>query len=446
MNVFKVTKATVAALSFTAMTQFGALALAEGPSGTGGGDQFVRDFVAVATQEVYPYLKNFGKSLDRRVEAEDFLLAVNPKDIESQNRVYEKCDPRSHEEKEREVEVCYNADLDRYYISRTLYPLKQMNMASKRALVAHEIFRKMGIEGDGYEVSKQMPILDGKSKSNSSKNVAVNLFGNSSEAGRDSDEVLKQLANEMTTSLLEIQKLIDADDAAAALTLSKRTLDTVRVKIGIDPKAKLKENFLVPAVFVESAKQFDDLSSDQKELVVSTIASLRGGLYLDILNLAKRTTLLYITALHDLVKRDGGLLNDDQNKIINDLVTASVWPIAIKDRKGHNIAVFDDEIANDDHTYMFNREMKSYVVNNKDLKISEREFENRKSKAKETAQKELFDIWLKENPDNLSKARVCQKYTKEEAPKRLCAGQDNCTFGSATVSIECGGKIYKYNF
>ena len=189
-----------------------------------------------------------------------------------------------------------------------------------------------------------------------------------------SRQVLQDLSTKMTQRLNDIQTALDTHQENYAMSLAKNTLDEVKIKTGIDPKAKLREKFLVPTVFPENTKSMDSLSEDQKNLIIQTIKDFRGGLYLDIVNLSKRTTLLYIKALHAVIIKSGSLMIEDRNKIIKDLATISIFPMPVQDKKGQTITVYDDQVANEDHVYMFNREIKMYLLNAKDLGISEVDF------------------------------------------------------------------------
>ncbi len=132
-----------------------AIPFAQAGSGTsGGGDAYTLDFVQTATQFVYPWLVQNGAKLLPPVDPSTFLLSINPASIETLDRVYESCDETNSG---REVQACYNSNTGKTYLSRNNYPVNS-NSPSKVGLVAHEIFRKMGIEGDGYEITKQMSI------------------------------------------------------------------------------------------------------------------------------------------------------------------------------------------------------------------------------------------------------------------------------------------------
>ncbi len=188
-------------------------------------------------------------------------------------------------------------------------------------------------------------------------------------------QALNELSKVMSVRLSEIQNKTVAGETEVALSLAKQTLDEVRVKVGIDPKANLRRKFLVPLTFPENATSMRSLSESQQEIVIRTVQNFRGGLFLDILNLSKRTSLLYIQALHEQIIKSGGLTTEDRNKIVKDLAQASIISLPIQDRNGVQIIVFDEEVANEDHIYMFNREIKMYLLNAQDLKISEVDFD-----------------------------------------------------------------------
>ncbi len=126
---------------------------------SGGGDEYTLDFIKTATQVVYPWLMENGKTLSPAVDANAFLLATSPKDISSIDKVYESCDGS---DTGREVEACYSGTSGKIYLSLSRYVVSAKPTPAKIGLVSHEIFRKMGIEGDGYEITKQMPIAQEK--------------------------------------------------------------------------------------------------------------------------------------------------------------------------------------------------------------------------------------------------------------------------------------------
>lgn len=141
------------------------LVQARGGIDTGGGDNYVLDFVMVANQNLYPWLQENGSKLKPPVDAEKFQGLICPNNISSTDKVFEACDGSNNG---REVAACYNQKENHIYLSRAMYPISEKLTPSKLGLVAHEVFRKMGIEGDGYEVTRQMAIAtvngEGQSK------------------------------------------------------------------------------------------------------------------------------------------------------------------------------------------------------------------------------------------------------------------------------------------
>lgn len=200
----------------------------------------------------------------------------------------------------------------------------------------------------------------------------------SSQEMASQTQVLAGLQSEMTAKFTEIESLIASGDSRRALGLAKSVLDSVKVKTGIDPKNKIREKFLVPLKFPANARSMQDLNEDQRITVIRTISEFRGGLYLDILNLSKRTTLLYIKALQAELSRSGGLTNTDKRKIVNDLVEASLIRMQVEDKAKGVITVFDEDVANEDHTYLFDRELKMFLLQNNELRITEEVFESEK--------------------------------------------------------------------
>jgi hypothetical protein len=187
---------------------------------------------------------------------------------------------------------------------------------------------------------------------------------------------LIELQQDMTTKFAQIESDLASGSHGSALLLAKQTLDSVRAKTGIDPKLKIQESFLVSTTFKAGAKDFSDLDEAQRIRVIRAVSDFRGGLYMDIMNLSKRTTLLYIRALKQQMEKNGGLNNEDKKKIINDLVRTSLVPMKIEDKKRQTIIAFDEDIANEDHIYMFNREVKMFLTGARELNVTEEGFNN----------------------------------------------------------------------
>lgn len=133
----------------------------DGGQDGGGGDSFVQDFIQVAKSELLPWIVKNGSNMFPAVDSHLFeksiLDLVEDKTITSDEVVYESCDGSQIG---RIVEICYNYKTNVIVISRTRYPLEMKKSAIKRKLVAHELFRKLRLEGDGYSLSNQMHFDD----------------------------------------------------------------------------------------------------------------------------------------------------------------------------------------------------------------------------------------------------------------------------------------------
>lgn len=129
----------------------------DGVSSGGGGNQYTADFINVAETEVYPWLKLNGNKIQPAINAEKFLLEIKDitQRIDSKEVVYESCD---NSNSGRIVAACYNDNADMFYLNEKLYPLDLKNSPSKRLLVMHEIFRRMRLEGDNYELTRKLNV------------------------------------------------------------------------------------------------------------------------------------------------------------------------------------------------------------------------------------------------------------------------------------------------
>jgi len=242
--------------------------------------------------------------------------------------------------------------------------------------------------------------------------------------------VLNTLATHMNLQLSEIQKKIDNQDVNGAMALAKITLDDVKSKSGIDPKVKLRESFLVPLKIPQGVSDFSQLNENERNTVIKSIKDFRGGLYLEIINLVKRTTLLYIKALHLTVKKDGVLLRDARDKILRDLTMATIFPFYIKDESGSRMVVFEDDVVDEDHIFLFNYEIQIYLLNSPDLEINEKSFSTYRQDVKNS-------ILQKERELNKPISAV-----KLENAKK-CMNQFNTTLGGqdrSRATLSCFNK------
>lgn len=208
------------------------------------------------------------------------------------------------------------------------------------------------------------------------QDLAKNYINLSIDEASSSETVatLKTLESQVKDDFKAIETLMAENKTDEALKLAKQSLDDVRAKLGVDPKAKLTENFFININFAPNAVELDQLTEDQKIAVIKTLRNFRGGYFLDILNLSKRTSLIYLKALEVEIKRTGDFTSDNRNKIIKDLATAILLPLPIVDKAGTKIIIFFDDVANEDLSYIFNNELTQYLEKNKELNISSKDF------------------------------------------------------------------------
>lgn len=128
--------------------------LSLGPDVSGGGDTHVLEFIRIAKTQIYPWLLKNGHLLQPKVDPETFINTLKTSKIASLSEVRESCDGSK---KGREVEACYNDDLQMIYISKKRFPAGGELSSTRTRLVAHEIFRRMHLpEGDAYNLSIQI--------------------------------------------------------------------------------------------------------------------------------------------------------------------------------------------------------------------------------------------------------------------------------------------------
>lgn len=259
----------------------------------------------------------------------------------------------------------------------------------------------------------------------------LNLNVQDSVLVKQQEDALKALQTEMNAKMQEITGDLQQNNTESALAKAKALLDTVRVKSGIDPKVKVQESFLVDVEFPANVSSLDQLDFKTKRYVIMSFKNFRGGLYIDIMNLSKRTTLLYVTAMKKEFEKMGGLTGDDSVKIIKDLTFATLMPMIVEDKAGNMITVFDEDVANEDHTYMFNRELKSFLAN--ELKYSVKDYETYKEKVKASFVKKVTAV---ENNKTKEKAM-------EESYKFCIVAANNIDHDSSRYSaqVDCFDKF-----
>lgn len=200
----------------------------------------------------------------------------------------------------------------------------------------------------------------------------------SATAAPNEQQVYQELFADATKDLQLAEQLMRLKDFSGALRVAKSSLDAVRVKVGINPKAKLQEK--VPLKFVTLldfgsiealSVSYANYSLKVRDGIAKTLAEKHNGYYLDFLNLMKRTNLIYIRAFTGTLKADsknGQLLKRDLDKIQNDIFEISAIPLYLSETdSGKMIMVFDFEVTSSDQNYLFNRELFVFMLENQEL-------------------------------------------------------------------------------
>lgn len=206
----------------------------------------------------------------------------------------------------------------------------------------------------------------------------------SSEPSLISEQELIRLSNNLESEIGFIERGLENKNYEAARRSSLSLLRKVLQMKGENTKVKLKERVHLSFKFENGVNYFSDLQTQQKELVISTVLDFKGGLFVDIITLAKRARLLATKAFFLRMKEKNQLTDEVMNKIVNDLVEASLMPIEVVDREGVRITVFDNDIFTDDHTFEFNHEIRTYMIQEKIANMDELKFSELQKKLKIT--------------------------------------------------------------
>ena len=131
---------------------FASFAYAKGPGSTGGGKGCRADFMrsAFVTSQ---WLETNGSKLNPQISSNDFLVEVDP------DKIVETPD-EDLQDRGEPVSAYYDGEKIKVRCDR----LEAETSDARQRVIAHEIFRKMGVEGDLYEVSRQIDIINSKSQ------------------------------------------------------------------------------------------------------------------------------------------------------------------------------------------------------------------------------------------------------------------------------------------
>ncbi len=214
--------------------------------------------------------------------------------------------------------------------------------------------------------------------SNESDEQKEQMKQTSTTSAPESKELLQKLVNTVSDNFTKLNTLMIQGQYQAAMTLAKQSLDEARIKTGLDPKSNRKEIIVVPAgtlvpEYDRMGKNLNAFSISTQNEIIKSIETHKAGYFLDLLNLLKRTNLVYIQAFQQVTKKSSvGLLKQDIEKIKNDINAVRAVPLYLQDPKVKDLLlIFDYEVANSDQNYMFNRELKIYLLSQgKDLGYS----------------------------------------------------------------------------
>lgn len=243
-------------------------------------------------------------------------------------------------------------------------------------LVITQFFNQAQAGGKDYDIDRYHPPAEekasavlGKSSDKSSAAKKEKAPGGTS-APKDED-VLEGVFSEATKKLQMAQDLYDHQNFTEALGTSKGSLDFVRQKTGIHPKANYRNKFIISKDFFKTIKatdNFENLPLKNRDQVALLLQNEQNGYFLDLLNLMKRTNLIYIRAFVATLKQRGDLLARDISKVKQDILDVYAIPLYVSDKETQRLyAVFDFEVANSDQNYLFNRELYKFMLDNTEL-------------------------------------------------------------------------------
>ncbi len=179
----------------------------------------------------------------------------------------------------------------------------------------------------------------------------------------------QQMYNEIfestNKSLALVEQLISEQKYGQALGEAKSILDNVRIKAGVDPKAKYSEVIKVKEVLLDRdlSLGFTDLSKMQQDQIAQTVSRHKGGYYLDLLNLTKRANLLYQKAKLLGLAQKGNLSTVDKSEIKVNLLKLVHIPMYIRDSQtSEAFLIFDSDVAREEQVEMFNHEVADVVA------------------------------------------------------------------------------------
>jgi len=184
------------------------------------------------------------------------------------------------------------------------------------------------------------------------------------------DAAAVELFSEISNSISGIQLKLKSGQTAEALTLSKSLLDKTRTQLGIDPKVQVTKPIIVKGVIPENVNKISELNPQAKEAVFMAIKNAKSGIYLDLINGIKRVNLVYLKAVYQSAKENGGIRDSDIAKIKGDLSKIYNFQIQVMDSDSKaKISLTDSSVAQSDQLYFFNREIDDFELETPEIRF-----------------------------------------------------------------------------
>jgi hypothetical protein len=190
---------------------------------------------------------------------------------------------------------------------------------------------------------------------------------------------IQDLLNAQSASLDEVGVHLERREYHLAVDKAEEVSRRVWSATGIDPKANLQETIQVNNVLrvTDLATPFSSLSFQQQAAITRAVRAHRSGLLLDLINLAKRSAVYLATAQYFRVVSGRGIEARDIDKLRGDLVRAHNFAFLIEDSNvpGRPMLIRDKDVANENHTYFFNRELMVLATSIKELNFNPNQFD-----------------------------------------------------------------------
>ena len=157
-----------------------------------------------------------------------------------------------------------------------------------------------------------------------------------------------------------VKSLIDSEKYAQALVQARRIRLSIRQILFENPKLKGE---------VITIRTDRDIFSEPGKIIITHM----NGLFIDLLNLYKRTEMFYTYALLKRVSDGGSLREEDINLLTDTLVNVYNPEIKlVSSESDDSRIIFEDDVVDDHHNYLFKREIDRYFQDlNMDPKTSE---------------------------------------------------------------------------